>query len=173
LLRAFRTPGGHRRVEPASLTEFAAKRGFPVPATLRQVESASTLPRVLVIDDEEDFAEVLRDVLTDQLGVEVMLAYSALEAGLLAGESKPSVILMDLTMPDLDGVAARITLSKHNTTRDVPICALVPHGEVQLHEEASRSGFQAVLAKPVQLSHLLSTVRMLLDMAHAPAAVVA
>src|SRR4051812_27084978 len=99
-LRAFRTPGGHRRVASDELVEFLKAHHLPVP---RELEGEKV--KLLVIDDEPTYLRSLGILLQKaDSRVEVSLAENALDGLLKVGLQRPTVVLLDSYMPGMDGL---------------------------------------------------------------------
>ena len=107
-LDAHRTPGGHRRIARNDIIAFARNHEYPLAGEL--AESVTGRHKVLVVDDEEDFAEMVRDYLSLKGGFEVEVANAGFQAGLTVARFKPDAILMDIMMPDMDGFEVLRTL---------------------------------------------------------------
>jgi CheY-like chemotaxis protein len=120
----------------------------------------SSKPRVLVIDDDEDIRETLRAVLEDQ-GFAVDCASNGLEGldMLLRAESNPALILLDLTMPEMDGWAFR------QEQRKVPRLAQIPvvlfSGHLDAAQAAQSLNAAAMMTKPLRLEGLVTLVDQL------------
>ena len=98
-LPAFRTPGGHRRVDPKVLTGFLVERGIPVP------ESLDTRPLVLIVEDDVQVAETLRSYLEQPEGrFNVHVIHDGVSALIHIGNKKPQLVLLDVVMPGMDGL---------------------------------------------------------------------
>lgn len=101
-LHCYRTPGGHRRVLAASLLEFLQKYGMEVPAEL-----AALRPRVLAVTaDARLLASLKRRLRAGEQRVEFLTAKGGIEGLLKVGVLKPSVVLYDLNVPEIDGMEA-------------------------------------------------------------------
>jgi CheY-like chemotaxis protein len=114
------------------------------------------LPRqILLVDDNEPFREMLADVLAAH-GCEILHASNGLEALLQVKHARPGVILLDLSMPRLDGFE---TL-KRIRAFDPGIRVVIVTGNVDAaaHDRARAAGASAVLVKPVDLVQLVATV---------------
>ncbi len=111
--------------------------------------------RVLVVDDDRGMAETLRDVLGAS-GYQVEIAFSGREALERARERPPDGILMDLRMPDLNGVEAFRELKR--LTPDSFVIFMTAHSASGLVEEARTEGAVEVLAKPLDLAQTLSLI---------------
>jgi DNA-binding NtrC family response regulator len=114
------------------------------------------MQRILVVDDEVGIRELLSEILRDE-GYEVQLAENAERARLLRNQGRPDLILLDIWMPDTDG----ITLLKEwaNTgSLTMPVVMMSGHGTIDSAIEATRLGAYDFLEKPITLQKLLATV---------------
>lgn len=115
-----------------------------------------TARQVLVVDDEIGIRELLRDILQDE-GYQVQLAENAAEAREYRQHSRPDVVLLDIWMPDCDG----ITLLKEwgaGGMLTMPVVMMSGHGTIDTAVEATRIGAFDFLEKPIALQKLLKTV---------------
>jgi DNA-binding NtrC family response regulator len=115
-----------------------------------------TARQVLVVDDEIGIRELLRDILQDE-GYQVQLAENAAEAREYRQHTRPDVVLLDIWMPDCDG----ITLLKEWGTGGMltmPVVMMSGHGTIDAAVEATRIGAFDFLEKPIALQKLLKTV---------------
>ncbi|WP_426000127.1 response regulator [Caulobacter sp. DWR1-3-2b1] len=119
--------------------------------------------RVLVVDDNSDSRNVLRDLLT-QLGFEVSIAANGVEALQQAQAASPDLILMDLKMPVLDGLQTTAMLRMMDSLKGVAI--LANSADSLEHAEASAlgAGADAFISKPIDNSELLEAVGRLLKL---------
>jgi two-component system cell cycle response regulator DivK len=111
---------------------------------------------VLVVDDYEDSRELVSDLLHGA-GFVVRTASNGLEAILAAYEMRPAVILMDVTMPVLDGLEATRLIKAIDAIRDTRVIAYT--ARPALNETIVNELFAAVLQKPAPLDLVLATVR--------------
>jgi len=112
--------------------------------------------QILVVDDEVGIRELLRDILQDE-GYQVKLAENAAEAREYRQQFRPDIVLLDIWMPDCDG----ITLLKewhHTGLLTMPVIMMSGHGTIDTAVEATRIGAFDFLEKPVALQKLLKTV---------------
>lgn len=115
-----------------------------------------TARQVLVVDDEVGIRELLRDILQDE-GYHVRLAENAAEARELRQQARPDLVLLDIWMPDCDG----ITLLKEwgaGGMLTMPVVMMSGHGTIDTAVEATRIGAFDFLEKPIALQKLLKTV---------------
>ena len=111
---------------------------------------------VLVVDDYGDVRELLMRVLEDA-GFVVRTAANGLEALLAAYEMRPGVIVMDVSMPVLDGIEATRLIKAAEATRDARVIAYTSNPSFS--DGPTRTLFAAVLTKPVTPSAVLATVQ--------------
>jgi DNA-binding NtrC family response regulator len=113
--------------------------------------------QILVVDDEIGIRELLSEILADE-GHQVALAESAGEARRLRERSRPDLVLLDIWMPDTDG----ITLLKEwaaSGQLTMPVVMMSGHGTIETAVEATRIGALDFLEKPIALQRLLGTVK--------------
>ncbi len=117
---------------------------------------------ILVVDDEPEIRSVVKDILEDE-GYEVDVAEDAAAAQEQLRRRKPELLILDIWMPDLDG----ISLIKSWTERGglpCPVIMISGHGNVETAVEATRLGAYDYLEKPLSLSKLLITIEKALDL---------
>jgi DNA-binding NtrC family response regulator len=115
------------------------------------------MAQILVVDDEVGIRELLSEILADE-GHQVVLAESAGEARRLRERSRPDLVLLDIWMPDTDG----ITLLKEwaaNGQLTMPVVMMSGHATIETAVEATRIGALDFLEKPIALQRLLGTVK--------------
>ena len=114
------------------------------------------MTNVLLADDHQLLRQALRRAFEDAGLVVVGEAGDGAEAIRLATELKPDVVVMDVTMPVLDGVEA--TRRLHNQLPGLPIVVLTMHGEAALRREAIDAGAAGFLTKDVSMQDVIKTV---------------
>lgn len=121
---------------------------------------------ILVVDDELGIRELLSEILGDE-GYTVILAENAEEARACRNQLRPDLVLLDIWMPDTDG----ITLLKewaNSGSLTMPVVIMSGHGTIETAVEATRIGAVGYLEKPIPLQKLLSTVGQVLRGAQHP-----
>ncbi len=114
------------------------------------------MSQILIVDDEVGIRELLSEILRDE-GHQVRLAQNAGEARQIRVRVRPDLVLLDIWMPDTDG----ITLLKEWASTGqltMPVVMMSGHGTIDTAVEATRIGAYAFLEKPIALQKLLSTV---------------
>lgn len=124
-------------------------------------EKDSTNLTVLVVEDDDDSRYFMRLEL-EQLGYLVLEAEDGARAVEIAERDRPNIILMDLTLPVMDGLEATAKIRAIDEMRDVPIIAVTAHQENDWREEAKASGFDAYVTKPIDGSWLSELIKGLL-----------
>ncbi len=118
-------------------------------------------PHILVVDDEPDIRELVRDILEDE-NYSVTVAEDAAAARQALRDRRPDLILLDIWMPDLDGISL---LKEWSEGRGLPcpVIMMSGHGTVETAVEATRLGAYDFLEKPLSLAKLLLTVERALE----------
>ncbi|MCH7696101.1 MAG: sigma-54-dependent Fis family transcriptional regulator [Proteobacteria bacterium] len=116
---------------------------------------------ILVVDDEPDICNIVKEILEDE-GSKVCVAENGETARILKETVKPDLILLDIWMPDIDGISL---LKEWNESGSIetPVIMMSGHGTVETAVEATRLGAYDFLEKPLSLAKLLLTVRNALE----------
>jgi two-component system, cell cycle response regulator DivK len=122
-------------------------------------------PLVLVVDDYQDAREMYAEYLSFS-GFRVAEASTGVEALEKAFELQPDVILMDLSLPGMDGWAATRRLKMDERTRNIPVVALTGHALAGASEGARQAGCDAFVTKPCLPDELVVQVRRMLERGH-------
>lgn len=117
---------------------------------------------LLLVEDNEDNRIIYSTVLR-HLGYRVVEAHDGVEAIRLAREASPDLILMDISIPEIDGWEATRILREDPKTARIPIIALTAHALSDDRERAEEIGFTSYMAKPVEPRAVAAEVRRLLD----------
>lgn len=126
------------------------------------VKYESGLPTVLLVEDTEDNRQMMRHLL-QMSGFHVVEATNGKEAVQLAREIDPEIILMDLSLPIIDGLAATREIRSDPEFRNVPIVAVSAHDTADFHNDALNAGCDAYVTKPINYSELEELVNRLLQ----------
>ena len=115
-------------------------------------------PQVLVVEDNEKNMKLFRDVLlaTGHRTLEATTGGRAVE---LATEHSPDLVLMDIQLPDIDGVEALARLRADERTASVPVVALTAQAMEGDRERFLSAGFDGYLSKPVNIAEFVATVK--------------
>jgi two-component system cell cycle response regulator DivK len=122
----------------------------------------SRLSKILLVEDNE----MSRDMLSRRLqrqGYEVVVAADGQQGLIMAEAEKPALILMDLSLPVLDGWEATWRLKADPATRHIPVIALTAHAMVDDRKRAYAVGCDDFDTKPVEFQRLLAKMEHLLE----------
>lgn len=117
-----------------------------------------TTKRVLVIDDEEAVQEVIQGCLEDVGEWETLLAGSGSAGIRLATDEVPDAILLDVSMPEIDGVETFRRLQTHPTTKNIPVILLTAKVQPADRMRFAELGIAGVIAKPFNPMTLVDLV---------------
>src|SRR5215472_9408638 len=118
-------------------------------------------PHILVVDDEADIRGLLKEILSEE-GYEVDVAANAVQARASRARQSPDLVLLDIWMPDVDGITLLREWSA-STSDGCPVVMMSGHGTVETAVEATRLGAYDFVEKPLSLAKLLRTVERALD----------
>jgi len=112
---------------------------------------------VLVVEDNENNLMLVRDVLQLK-GYKVLEAMTGADGLRLAAEEKPDLILMDIQLPDIDGITALARLRADSATRAIPVLAVSASVMPEEQQQITASGFEGFIAKPLNMKSFLQTI---------------
>jgi len=124
--------------------------------------------RILVVDDEADIRSLLEEILSEE-GYEVVSAANAAQAREKRASANPDLVLLDIWMPDADGISLLREWSTSENIKPGPVVMMSGHGTVETAVEATRLGAFDFIEKPVSLAKLLRTVERALESGRSPA----
>lgn len=116
--------------------------------------------RILLVEDNELNRDMLRRRLSHR-GYDVILAVNGRQGIETARSAKPDLVLMDLSLPEIDGWQAARILKRDEATRNIPVVALTAHAMLGDHEKALESGCDDYATKPIDLPVLIAMIKRL------------
>lgn len=128
----------------------------------RQMKMKIKRPSVLLVEDYEDNRLMMRQLL-EMSGYRVFEATNGAQAIRLARMEIPDLILMDLSLPQVDGLSATRQIRAVSYLRDVPIVAVSAHDTADFHAEALAAGCNEYVTKPIDFGQLEVVIKELLD----------
>lgn len=157
-LKAFNTPGGHRRVLPVDLRAFLKRHNMPLPAGLVLEEI-----KILVVDDDPTILELVTGFLKSaKMGYKIHTAADGFEAGRLLGLHDPQLVVLDLKLPGIDGFeVCRQIKEQHPQTR---VLAITGYDNEENKREIMKAGADAFLGKPFRMAKFLEECERLLNL---------
>ena len=143
------------RLPPAA--EAQASASDPVGARPRAVAVDAQGRRILIVDDNNDAADSLADLLRD-VGHEVEVAYSPVAALKIVEAFRPEVAVLDIGLPVMDGYELAARLRSNPVTANCLLIALTGYGQSHDRIRSEEGGFQYHLVKPVDIAQLFRIV---------------
>jgi len=116
---------------------------------------------ILIVEDNEKNMKLARDILRAK-GYAVLEAVNGLDGVKLAHEHKPDLVLMDIQLPDINGIEAFERIRAHADTAKVPVVAFTASVTVNDRSRIGDAGFDGFLGKPINLKEFVETVRRML-----------
>ena len=154
-IKAYRTPGGHRRINRKDLEEFMKKQGIPLPETIME----GNRKKILVVDDDPIIVEsIVQSLEEDEHDYEVISAGDGFEAGLQVNHFKPHLLILDIMMPDIKGNEVCRKIKSSPETKDTKIIVLSAYLDDEKFEEMKAHGADACFSKPLPLPQLREEV---------------
>ena len=123
--------------------------------------------KILIVDDEPHMLRVT-ELSIKRGGFDIVIGRNGREAVELAAREKPVLIVMDVSMPEMDGLTALQHLKADPDTAAIPVIMLTVRGQAMTRHQAEQSGAAVYLTKPFSPSQLLVEVRRLLEPPPAP-----
>lgn len=158
-LKGYKLPGrGNNRVLPHDLLEFLNQQNMPIPAELKNQPKRE---RVLIIDDDEAIARAIQRVVT-RMKLSNEIAFDGFEAGHKIHSFDPSLLLLDLQMPGIDGYKIITKLRDTEKFKDIKIIVVSGSNQSML-DKAMALGADACIGKPFMNEDLQLLIEQLLN----------
>jgi len=119
--------------------------------------------RILIVEDNMDNYELVRFIL-ERAGFDVFLAVNGRDGVDAARYQKPDLILMDLSLPEMDGWTAAEKLKSEKSTKDIPLFAITAHTLPRDRFRAMEAGCDGFFTKPLHVDSFLATINAVFDM---------
>jgi len=129
------------------------------------VQNNDDAATVLLVEDTEDNRQMMGRLL-EMSGFRVVEAINGREAVEVAARERPSIILMDLSLPFIDGLAATRRIRMLPGLEEVPIIAVSAHDTADFHHEALEAGCDAYITKPIDFSELEEVMQRVMTRVH-------
>ena len=123
------------------------------------VSEESTAPFILIVDDEPDIRELIQDILNDE-GYRCLTAADGNQAREVMAQSQPDLVLLDIWMPDIDGIS--LLKEFKSTHANMPVIMISGHGNIETAIEATKLGAADFIEKPLATAKLLHTIKNIL-----------
>ena len=153
-LRAYRTPGGHRRVRKEALLAFLESRNIPHP-----FPEKGGVPLVLIVNGDQGLADSLKEALSfDKPGYEIQVAHDGFRAGVLYSNSHPDVVILDLNHSSVDGYEVCRQIKQSEAGGETFVLA-IDGGDGEGRKRILDMGAAHCLPKPVDAVGLRNLVK--------------
>lgn len=157
-LKGFRVPGSRfRRIPRDVLYKFMKENGIPTDA----LESGKR--KALVVDDDEELVELIRDELENDGRFEVRTANNGFDAGMLVKEYHPDIIVLDVMLPDINGKEVCTRVRADAALDDCKIICISGMVEADKIEDLKVAGANEFVQKPFEVDALMGRMCNLLD----------
>ena len=157
-LKGFRVPGSRfRRIPRDVLYKFMKDNGIPTDA----LESGRR--KALIVDDDEELVELIRDVFEQDGRFEVRVANNGFDAGMMVKDYRPDAIVLDVMLPDINGKEVCQRVRADSSLEDVKIICISGMVEADKVNELKAAGANDFLQKPFEVENLIERVCRMLD----------
>jgi excisionase family DNA binding protein len=157
ILRAFRTPGGHRRVMESDLMDFLKDYAIPVPLELTSRRRGL---RVQIIDDDAEFTKNLREELVAfSPEVSVHCNDSGYTGLLDISIFKPDLLILDYVMPHLDGAEFMECFRNHDQFKSTEVVVVTGYPDPEIEARVMALGARAFFMKPLDMDAFITFFR--------------
>jgi two-component system OmpR family response regulator len=164
-LKGFRVPGSRfRRIPRDQLFAFMRDNGIPTDA----LESGKR--KVLIVDDDVELVELLRDVFEKDGRFDIRTANNGFDAGMLVREFRPDLVVLDVMLPDINGKEVCQRVRSDDTLEAVKIICISGMVEQDKIDELKKAGANDFMHKPFNVDRLLDRACDLLDIERAATA---
>lgn len=150
---AFRTPGGHRRIKAGDLVAFLNAHNMPVPRIL----APASRKKLLVVDDDAKVLTSLERVLKPYASrIELVTVDNGIEALVKIGSFRPHMVVLDVYMPQVDGIEVARRLHSNPETKAIDVYIASGSLSADVERKALEAGVKKCWHKPLKLDQLLS-----------------
>ncbi len=168
LKAAMTTEGGHRLYEENPTMERLGKikkmvaKGLTLPEIQSQIEQEISTKKILVVDDEPDVVDFIRDLLADTVPNQFESATDGFSAGHLVHTFAPDLVILDLLLPGVDGFQVCKMIRQDPETKNTKILAVTGYDSAEIRKKIIDSGADDYLGKPLEYSQTLEKICKLL-----------
>jgi CheY-like chemotaxis protein len=159
LIPTFTTGGGHRRMWAKDLLNFLNKHNMPIPDFLQD----SSAPKIVIVDDDNNICTTVKRIVKKLIsGAEISTADNGFDAGQLIADIHPSLVILDLKLPGIDGFKICRSIRANEKLKDTRILAISGLTEEEYRKKALDAGADEFLAKPFELANMKESLFRLL-----------
>ncbi|MFN0117278.1 MAG: response regulator [Elusimicrobiota bacterium] len=168
LKAAMTTEGGHRLYEETPTMDRLMKikkmvlKGMTLPEIQSQIEQEISTKKILVVDDESDVVEFIKDLLTYTIPNQFQSASDGFTAGRLIQTFQPDLVILDLLLPGVDGFEVCKAIRQDPEMKSTKVLAVTGYDSAEIKEKILNSGADDFLAKPLEYQQTLEKIARLL-----------
>ena len=118
--------------------------------------------RILLVDDSTTNNILLQNIFEDE-GYTVDVAFNAKEAYKLIDKNHPDIILLDIMMPEIDGLKILETINSDENTNSVPVIMVTARDDEETHQNAMKQGAVDYIRKPIDVEAIIEKVKTILN----------
>ena len=153
-LRGYRIPGSKdRRIPITQLIRFMRQNNMPLEGMM-----SFTKTRILIVDDEAEIVDMLRDLLSQQTTYDVHVARTGFEAGVAAEKIKPHVILLDIHLGDINGKEVCKAIRMNPELQMTKVVAISGQLSDEDGKALTTQGFESYLKKPFTVQQVIQAI---------------
>ena len=162
-LKAFTTPGGQYRIYAEDLLEFLESRNMRIPDQLIEQTKSSDRKAIVIVDDDEDLNNMLREILVRKLpGYDIEQAFDGFEAGQLISDRRPAAIILDIDLPGINGHKLCAKIKKDKRLNNPVIVSISGLDEETEGAKIIQEGADAFISKPLDFDKLVGKLKDLI-----------
>ncbi|TBR18292.1 response regulator [bacterium] len=158
-LKARVTPGGHRRIAAADLVDFMQRFEMPIPADL-----AVRPKRILIVEDDPAVSRMLSRALEALPGVDIGTCVGGLEALMAIGKEAPDLLVLDIRVPQVNGIEVCRVLRSNEATKPIKIIAVSGEALTPEAHEFLKGQADGFFQKPLPTAELKALAAELLEL---------
>lgn len=158
-LKAFTTPGGQYRVYSDELINFLKSQGMRIPKELEIEESGLMDSTILIVEDDTEINDLIRQYFEIKLPeFKIYQAFDGFEAGKSVSVNKPSILILDITLPGVDGYTLCKNIKSDPNLNSPYIIAITGMSEEDVKQKILESGADAFYKKPLNMQELVNKI---------------
>ena len=160
-VKAIKTTGGHFRIRKEDFRIFLDKMDMPI---IEDFFKPTVKKKILIADDDTVLVDVFKNILEDRFdNIEIEVAHDGYEALIKTGKFNPDLLLLDIKMPEIDGLEVCRRLRKDTSvSTDIKIIAMSAHSEAYTRDQVLSRGADEYLFKPINTKALIDHVKKFL-----------
>jgi excisionase family DNA binding protein len=158
-LNAFTTPGGQYRVYSDELLKFLKSQGMRIPKELEKIQKENSNSTILIVEDDTEINELIKQYFEIKLPeYKILQAFDGFEAGRSVSEYKPIILILDITLPGIDGYTLCKNIKSDPDLNSPYIIAITGMSEEDAKQKILESGADAFYKKPLNLEELVNKI---------------